>query len=99
MYERLAQVEEQGRDGIEAYEITIAPGAETGNTEYGHPGWELGVVETGQAELSVGNNTHALKPGDSVSFRADSPHILSNSGSRPLRMFWVITPPKNIVNN
>jgi len=98
-YERLAQVEQQGRDGIEAYEITIAPGAETGNTEYGHPGWELGVVETGQSELTVGNKTHILKPGDSVSFRADSPHTLANRGAKPLRVFWVMTPPKNVVKS
>jgi len=96
-YERLAQMEEQGRDGIEAYEITIEPGAETGNNEYGHPGWELGIVQSGQAELSVGNKTHTLKPGDSVSFKADSPHILANQGSKPLQVFWVMTPPKNIV--
>ena len=98
LYERLAQVEEQGRDGIEAYDITIAAGAKTGSAEYGHPGWELGIVEAGQAELSVGNQTYTLKPGDSVSFRAESPHILTNPGGKPLRMFWVITPPKNIVN-
>ena len=98
LYENLAQVEEQGRDGIEAYAITIAPGAKTGNAEYGHPGWELGIVEAGQAELTMGNKTHILKSGDSVSFRADAPHILVNPGSNPLRMFWVITPPKNIIN-
>ena len=98
LYERLAQMEEQGGDGIEAYVITIEPGAETGNAEYGHPGWELGVVESGQAELTVGNRTHILKSGDSVSFKADSPHILVNSGSTPLRMFWVMTPPKNTIS-
>ena len=98
-YERLAQVEEQGRNGIEAYVITIAPGAETGNTEYGHPGWELGIVESGQAKLTIGNQTYTLKTGDSVSFKADSPHILANPGGKPLQMFWVITPPKNVVQN
>lgn len=98
LYERLAQVEEQGRDGIEAYDITITEGAETGNTEYGHPGWELGIVESGMAKLTVGNQTHVLKSGDSVSFRADSPHTLANNGSKPLRVFWVVTPPKNIVS-
>jgi transcriptional regulator with XRE-family HTH domain len=98
LYEHLAQVEEQGRDGIEAYALTLAAGAKTGNAEYGHPGWELGIVEFGRAELTVGNKTHILKAGDSVSFRADSPHILANTGSKPLRVFWVITPPKNIVN-
>ena len=95
LYEHLAQVDEHG--GIEAYIITIDAGAKTGNAEYGHPGWELGIVESGLMELSTGSLTHTLKSGDSVSFKADTPHILSNPGKRPLRVFWVMSPPKNIV--
>jgi transcriptional regulator with XRE-family HTH domain len=92
LYERLAQAE--GAAGIEAYRITLEPGARTGSTEYGHRGWELGIVESGGAELRVGNRDYALKPGDSVSFGSDSPHVLSNPGPEILRMFWVISPPK-----
>jgi transcriptional regulator with XRE-family HTH domain len=95
LYEHLAQVEEHG--GIEAYIITIEAGAETGNAEYGHPGWELGIVESGVLELAAGGRVCRLMPGDSVSFRADTPHILSNPGKKPLRVFWVMSPPKNIV--
>ncbi|GHU94098.1 transcriptional regulator [Spirochaetia bacterium] len=93
-YERLAQVEDKSREGIEAYAITVEPGASTGSAEYGHPGWELGIVETGQAELTMGNHTHVLKAGDSVSFRADAPHIVANPGKNELKLFWIITPPK-----
>jgi transcriptional regulator with XRE-family HTH domain len=99
LYERLAQVESQERAGIESYKITLEPGAKTGSTEYGHPGWELGVVETGKAELTVGNHTHILKPGDSASFRSESPHVLANPGKDRLRVFWVITPPKGEIGN
>jgi transcriptional regulator with XRE-family HTH domain len=94
LYERLARVEGGERTGIEAYHITLEPGAKTGSVEYGHPGWELGVVEAGKAELTVGNFTYVLKPGDSASFRSDSPHTVANPGKETLRMFWVITPPK-----
>jgi uncharacterized cupin superfamily protein len=99
LYERLARAEGQGRIGIEAYMITLEPGAKTGSTEYGHPGWELGVVKAGRAELTVGNHTHILKPGDSASFRSESPHVLANPGKETLRVFWVITPPKDEVGN
>jgi transcriptional regulator with XRE-family HTH domain len=99
LYERLAQVEGRERIGIEAYHITLEPGAKTGSAEYGHPGWELGVVEAGKAELTVGNHTYALKPGDSASFRSESPHIVANPGEETLRLFWVITPPKGEVGN
>jgi transcriptional regulator with XRE-family HTH domain len=94
-YERLAQVEMQGQEGIEAYEITMEPGARTGNAEYGHRGWELGIIESGEGEITLGNKTHLLEPGDSLSFAADSPHVLVNRGRETLRVFWVITPPKD----
>jgi transcriptional regulator with XRE-family HTH domain len=92
LYERFAQLE--GDRGIEAYRITLKSGAATGSSEYGHSGWELGIVQEGRGELCVGDKTYALKEGDSVSFKSDSPHTLSNPGKVPLRMFWIITPPK-----
>jgi transcriptional regulator with XRE-family HTH domain len=95
-YDQLAQLEEQG--GIEAYIITIEAGAKTGNAEYGHPGWELGIVESGTMNLTAGDQVFTCKQGDSVSFKADTPHILSNPGKKPLRVFWVVSPPKNMVN-
>jgi DNA-binding XRE family transcriptional regulator len=91
-YERLAQLD--GQMGIEAYLITLELGAKTGNDEYGHQGWELGIVESGMAELTVGNAVYRLEAGDSVSFKSDSPHVLSNAGTVLLRTLWVITPPK-----
>jgi transcriptional regulator with XRE-family HTH domain len=92
LYERLAQAE--GDAGIEAYRINLERGAKTGSGEYGHRGWELGLVESGEAELALGNRHYHLEPGDSVSFRSDSPHVLSNPGPGVLRVFWVISPPK-----
>jgi transcriptional regulator with XRE-family HTH domain len=100
LYERLARMEGDlafrgnAAGGIEAYTITVEPGAATGSADYGHPGWELGIVEAGKAELTVGRETYTLEPGDSVSFRADAPHRLANSGEEALRVFWIITPPK-----
>jgi transcriptional regulator with XRE-family HTH domain len=94
LYERLVRAGGGDGEGIEAYIITLDPGAKTGGAEYGHRGWEMGIVESGEAELSVGNRSHLLKAGDSVSFKAESPHILTNPGTGPLRVFWVITPPK-----
>jgi transcriptional regulator with XRE-family HTH domain len=88
-YERLARME-----GIEAYYITLDAGAKTGSLEYGHAGWELGIVEEGNAEISVGNETHVLRAGDSISFRSESPHVVTNRGKKPLRVCWIVTPPK-----
>lgn len=96
LYERLAQLEgSKHQNGIEAYYITIDAGQQNKSTEYGHPGWELGVVAEGNAELTIGRESYTLVPGDSVSFRSDAPHVISNTGDAPLKILWVITPPKD----
>ncbi len=95
LYERLAQLENsKHQDGIESYYITIDVGQEKKSTEYGHPGWELGVVVEGEASLTIGNQSYELGSGDSVSFRSDAPHVVANRGKTPLKVLWVITPPK-----
>jgi len=96
VYQRLAAMDsgKSGKDGIEAYEIELLPGAKTGSTEYGHEGSELGLIVEGSAELTVGAAVYRLEPGDSVSFASDFPHVVHNDGKRKLKMFWVVTPPK-----
>jgi transcriptional regulator with XRE-family HTH domain len=96
LYERLASMEgaDNGRFGLEAYLITLEVGAKTGHGEYGHPGFELGFVAEGAAELDVGTKIHRLEEGDSASFQADVPHTVKNAGNAPLKLFWVVTPPR-----
>ncbi len=100
LYERLASIGSAGADqGIDAYIITVEKGRETGQTEYGHPGFELGVVIEGRAELTVGPQSYELQEGDSASFRADVPHLLRNIGEGALRALWIVTPPKAEAGN
>lgn len=94
-YEQLAAADFQdGAHGIEAFQLTIQPGCERGNSEYGHPGREMGVISQGSCELLIGAGAHRLEAGDSVSFEADAPHILRNVGTVPVVAFWVVTPPR-----
>lgn len=96
VYERLSHtVSEDTAHEIEAYLITVSPGAKSSSEEYGHPGRELGVIIHGRGELAVGTRTYKLAEGDSISFPADTPHGLTNTGKRPLVALWVITPPKH----
>ncbi|MFA6506793.1 MAG: XRE family transcriptional regulator [Treponemataceae bacterium] len=97
LYERLARMEGEGtgRFGLDSYLITLDVGAKTGHGEYGHPGFELGLVTEGVAELDVGTKIHRLEEGDSASFLADVPHTIKNAGDTPLKMFWVVTPPRS----
>jgi transcriptional regulator with XRE-family HTH domain len=98
VYEQLSRTLSSSEEhAIEAYLLEIPPGGKSGNDEYGHVGKELGVIISGKGECSIGKRMIILKKGDSISFSADIPHQLRNTGSGPLRAFWVITPPKRLL--
>jgi transcriptional regulator with XRE-family HTH domain len=81
---------------IEAYLLELDKDGAQGNREYGHPGWEFGVILSGQAELTYGNEFYTLKAGDSVAFPSSVPHIFRNCGKDTLRAIWVVTPPRQL---
>ena len=94
VYEHLSRAS-NNEHGIEAYYLVIEPGKEKGDPEYGHVGMEMGIILQGKGELSYGKDTYKLAAGDSLSFASDIPHIIKNTGSTPLKAYWVVTPPKN----
>jgi transcriptional regulator with XRE-family HTH domain len=98
IYEQLSHtISSSDEHAIEAYFLEIPPGAQSGNDEYGHIGKELGVIIQGKGECIVGKRMFILGEWDSISFSADVPHQLRNIGSKPLRAFWIITPPKRLL--
>jgi transcriptional regulator with XRE-family HTH domain len=97
-YEQLSRTLPASEEhAIEAYLLEIPPGGKSGNDEYGHIGNELGVIIKGKGEFTVGKRIFKLEEGDSISFSADAPHQLKNTGSKPLRAYWIITPPKRLL--
>jgi transcriptional regulator with XRE-family HTH domain len=97
-YEQLSHTLSSSEEhAIEAYFLEIPPGGKSGDDEYGHIGKELGVIIKGKGECVVGKRVFALKEGDSISFSSDVPHQLRNTSGRPLRAFWIITPPKRLL--
>jgi transcriptional regulator with XRE-family HTH domain len=97
-YEQLSRTVSPSQEhAIEAYILEIPPGGKSGNDEYGHIGNELGVIIQGEGECTIGKQVIVLKKGDSISFSADAPHQLKNIGKKPLRAFWIMTPPKRLL--
>jgi transcriptional regulator with XRE-family HTH domain len=95
VYEQLSKtVGADEEHAMEAYCLEIAPGGEKGSREFGHRGAELGLILEGKGELRFGTETYELGPGDSISFAADIPHELRNTGKKALKAVWVTTPPK-----
>ncbi len=99
VYEQLSHTSASDEEhAIEAYYLEIKPGGAKGSYEYGHKGKELGTIIEGSGEFKIGNKSYILNKGDSISFSADVPHILSNTGDIDLRAFWITTPPKKFIN-
>jgi len=88
----LADGEEQ--HALEAVMLIVEPGKEKGSKDFGHEGRELGIMLAGEGKLFYGDAEYPIEAGDSVSFAADIPHALRNTGDRPLRAIWIINPPK-----
>ena len=95
IYEEVVHANEgDGAHAMEAFYLTVPPGAETRRGSYGHTGREFGVIVQGTGELQYGSSVYTLREGDSVSFSSDAPHTLANKGEETLRAFWVATPPQ-----
>lgn len=97
-YEQLSHTSSAALEhAMEAYFLEIPPGGRSGSEEVGHVGQELGVIVKGTCECVVGKRIYTLRAGDSISFAADVPHQLRNTGTKPLQAFWVMTPPKRLL--
>jgi transcriptional regulator with XRE-family HTH domain len=98
VYEQLSHMLSSDEEhAIEAYFLEVPPGGKTGDEDYGHIGKELGVIIRGKGECAIGKKVYSLKEGDSISFSADVPHQLRNTGNKPLHALWVMTPPKRLL--
>lgn len=88
--------EGSAENAIEAFLLQIELDGEKGDREYGHSGWEFGVILKGSAQLIYGNETYTLGEGDSISFPSDIPHLFTNVGQDLLEAIWVVSPPRGM---
>lgn len=94
-YEQLTSFSDANeKHAVEAFIISIDPGEEKGDVEYGHEGKELGIIIHGKGQFFYGTQVYELSEGDSISFNSDIPHRLLNSGEDILQAVWVTTPPR-----
>jgi transcriptional regulator with XRE-family HTH domain len=77
---------------LEGFLVVIEPGGHTDGTLQ-HKGEEVGFIVEGQLELTISNEVHLLKTGDSFYFPSDLPHAYRNPGKTKMRAVWINTPP------
>lgn len=97
VYELLSSKKNEEKiPSIDGYQITIAPGGKSESGEYGHDGFEFGVVLSGTADISFANELYELREGDSIRFESSLPHTICNHSDKPFTAYWVVSPPKTI---
>jgi len=84
-----------GRDArLQVIESTIEPGGGTGDEAYAHESdEEVVVVLEGRLELWVGDEHYVLREGDAITYPSRIPHRNTNTGDRPARVLFCLTPP------
>ncbi len=79
-----------GENSFESYTVTIPVGSNTHRGLYGHIGKEMGLITKGTGILYHGNKSYAITAGDSITFSANLPHHLENTGTEPLEAIWFV---------
>ena len=73
----------------ESYE----PGADTGRSMLQHDAEEGGIIIEGQLEITVGDSTRILGPGDAYLFNSRTPHRFRNVDKVTCKLVSSCTPP------
>jgi len=89
----LRQVGNNRNSAIQMLYERYAPGSNTGDELYHHNGEEAGIVISGKIEVTVGEQTAVLGPGDAYSFESRTPHRFHNSGDEECIIVSACTPP------
>ncbi len=87
------QVGDARNHTIQMLHERYAPGADTGPEMYSHNSEEAGIVIEGSIEVTVGERTETLHPGDAYLFDSRIPHRFRNTGSGVCIIVSACSPP------
>lgn len=90
---KLQQVGDAQTHGLQILQETYQPGADTGESMLTHAASEGGIVVAGEIEVTVGDASRVLKPGDSYLFDSRAPHRFRNISDAPAHVISACTPP------
>jgi transcriptional regulator with XRE-family HTH domain len=89
----LRQVGDGSTHQLQMLHERYAPGADTGAETYSHDGEEAGIVVSGRIEITVGEVTRELGPGEAYVFDSRIPHRFRNLGDEDCVLISACTPP------
>ena len=65
---------------FETYRVRLHPGYRRAAQSHGFGVMESITVHRGELTMEVGGDVFVLRPGDALSFSADTPHVYRNAG-------------------
>lgn len=89
----LRQVGDSAAHNIQMLHERYEPGADTGEEKYSHNGEEAGIVISGWIEVTVGDETAELGPGDAYLFDSQIPHRFRNIREEACVLVSACSPP------
>lgn len=76
---------------VDPFVVEIAPRPDDKRfSKNSHDGQEFNIVMEGHLEISIGNRTMELNPGDSIYFDATQPHCMRALDGKPVKFLCVI---------
>lgn len=87
-FEELGGEEFEG--SLEAFLVTLEPGAHSGELPIIHTGNDFAYVLQGQVEYAIEDKCYAMQTADSLLFTGNLPHRFSNPGDDPARLLIII---------
>ncbi len=82
---------------MEPFLVTLVPNQQRQVAANIHDGEEILFILEGEVEISLGDYTDILKPGDSIYYDSTLPHVVSCHGDVPAKMFAVIYAKKEMI--
>lgn len=89
----LRQLGNASTHALQMLDETYPPDADTGPELLSHAGEEAGIVVEGQIEITVGDQTRVLGPGEGYLFDSRQPHRFRNTGDVVCKIISACTPP------
>lgn len=89
----LRQLGDASSHTLQLLDETYPQGADTGPELLSHAGEEAGVIISGQIEITVGDQTRVLGPGQGYLFDSRQPHRFRNRGTEVCHIISACTPP------
>jgi len=88
-YERLTP----GNGKLEVLRAVLPPGGVTSEEPWAHSSTECAYVVDGTLTVVIGDGTHEVLAGESITFDSTQPHLYRNGTDSPVEYLVSVTPP------